>query len=173
MKINKGFTLIELLIVIAILGVLAVVVLVALNPVQQLARTRDAGRISTITQLGHAMEAYSTNHNGVYPAEGATWVTALVTAGELSVAPAQVTNNLTAVCTTNAQSGWCYDATSASGGSPMMIYSRLEGDVNIKGCTALNAAWTQAYAAYVSAQGRGGVLCAGAAPALGTYNWLQ
>lgn len=39
---NFGFTLIELLIVMAILGVLAVVVLVAINPVQQLARTRDA-----------------------------------------------------------------------------------------------------------------------------------
>jgi len=32
--LNKGFTLIELLIVIAILGVLAVVVLSALNPVE-------------------------------------------------------------------------------------------------------------------------------------------
>ena len=54
----KGFTLIELLIVIAILGVLAVVVLVAINPVQQLARTRDAGRKSSVAQIGHAVAAY-------------------------------------------------------------------------------------------------------------------
>jgi prepilin-type N-terminal cleavage/methylation domain-containing protein len=44
---NYGFTLIELLIVIAILGVLAVVVLVAINPIEQLARTRDGGRLTS------------------------------------------------------------------------------------------------------------------------------
>ena len=47
---RRGFTLIELLIVMAILGVLAVVVLVAINPIQQLARTRDTGRKSGVTQ---------------------------------------------------------------------------------------------------------------------------
>ena len=44
--LKKGFTLIELLIVIAILGVLAVVILVAINPQEQLARGRGGGRTS-------------------------------------------------------------------------------------------------------------------------------
>src|SRR3990172_12613779 len=86
---QKGFTLIELLIVIAILGTLAVVVLLALNPVQQLARTRDAGRFSGVTQLGHAVEAYATGNNGVYPAEAA-WATTLQNAGEIATVPAEI-----------------------------------------------------------------------------------
>ncbi len=73
---RKGFTLIELLIVMAILGVLAVVVLVAINPVQQLARTRDAGRKSGVTQMGHALEAFYTSQGAEYPDEAANWVDA-------------------------------------------------------------------------------------------------
>ena len=84
---KKGFTLIELLIVIAILGVLAVVVLLALNPVQQLARTRDSGRISAVTQLGHALEAFATSNNGTYVPENVTWITTLVNAGEIATVP--------------------------------------------------------------------------------------
>ena len=66
-RIKRGFTLIELLIVMAILGVLAVVVLLAINPAEQLARTRDTGRVSAVTQMGHAVQAYDTSHNAVYP----------------------------------------------------------------------------------------------------------
>src|SRR3989338_9509836 len=55
---SKGFTLIELLIVIAVLGVLASVVLVAIDPVEQIRRGKDANRLQMITQLGHAASAY-------------------------------------------------------------------------------------------------------------------
>jgi len=103
---KKGFTLIELLIVMAILGVLAVVVLVAINPVQQLARTRDSGRKSTVTQIGHALEAYFTAHNGEYLdgtncVDGAgaskladSWMTCLQEAGEMSSVPSPITNSV-------------------------------------------------------------------------------
>src|SRR3989338_2644309 len=93
--LKKGFTLIELLIVIAIIGVLAVVILVAINPQEQLARTRDAGRTSTVTQLGHAFQAYGTSHEGDYVAEGNTWITALVTAGEIATVPEALNYSIT------------------------------------------------------------------------------
>src|SRR3990172_2573562 len=117
--LKRGFTLIELLIVIAILGVLAVVVLVAINPVQQLARTRDAGRKSSITQMGHAMEAYATTHNGRYTPETTAWADALVTAGELSVVPSPITYSVgtTGTFTCTFEQGtrdWCYDASAAT-----------------------------------------------------------
>src|SRR3990167_4264750 len=86
-RIRRGFTLIELLIVIAIIGVLAVVILVAINPQEQLARTRDAGRTSSVTQLGHAFQAYGTSHEGDYVAETSTWITTLVLAGEVATEP--------------------------------------------------------------------------------------
>ncbi|HVZ11787.1 MAG TPA: prepilin-type N-terminal cleavage/methylation domain-containing protein, partial [Patescibacteria group bacterium] len=50
-KIQRGFTLIELLVVIAVIGVLAAIVLLAVNPTEQLARGRDANRISSIEGL--------------------------------------------------------------------------------------------------------------------------
>jgi len=63
--LSFGFTLIELLVVIAILGVLAGAILVAINPLEQLARGRDAGRKSTVDELGHATQAYYTAQNAL------------------------------------------------------------------------------------------------------------
>lgn len=172
---KKGFTLIELLIVIAILGVLAVVVLLALNPVQQLARTRDSGRISAITQLGHAQEAYATSNNGTYTPEGNTWVQALVTAGEISSVPGAITYSISGVsaCATNAQNGYCYDASTAAGGGPVVVFARLEAAANISRCSTTHAGTNRAYAAYSTSLGRGGILCTNNAdPTLATNTWL-
>lgn len=150
----KGFTLIELLIVIAILGTLAVVVLLALNPVQQLARTRDAGRQSSVTQLGHAIEAYATSHNGVYPTAAAAWAQNLVDAGEISLIPAQIDYTAGgAACGQNAaNSTWCYNYVAASGA---VVFTRMESNANISRCSAGQAAWF----VYSTAAGRGGGVC--------------
>jgi len=148
--LKRGFTLIELLIVIAILGVLAVVVLVAINPVQQLARTRDAGRMSTVAQLGHAAESYYTSHNGVYPPDFAT----LVTSGEINNIPSQVTNTLTSMCSgaTDTANGWCYDMAASS----FAIFSALEADTNL----TIGTCTGTAHAAYLSLAGKGCIVCA-------------
>jgi len=57
-KIMRGFTMIELLIVIAILGILAVAVLSAINPLEQIRRGRDTGSRSDAEQLLNAVERY-------------------------------------------------------------------------------------------------------------------
>jgi prepilin-type N-terminal cleavage/methylation domain-containing protein len=57
-KIQKGFTLIELLIVIAVLGVLAVAVLSAINPIEQINRSRDTAARSDAEQLISAIDRY-------------------------------------------------------------------------------------------------------------------
>lgn len=61
---NKGFTLIELLVVIAIIGLLASVVLLALNSAR--AKSRDAKRLADIRQIASALELYFNDQNG-YP----------------------------------------------------------------------------------------------------------
>lgn len=61
-----GFTMIELLIVIAVLGVLAVAVLSAINPIEQINRGKDTGSRSDAEQLLSAIDRYYTTQ-GVYP----------------------------------------------------------------------------------------------------------
>lgn len=63
---NKGFTLIELLIVITLLGILAVAVLSAINPIEQMNRSRDTATRSDAEQLINAIDRYYAT-TGYYP----------------------------------------------------------------------------------------------------------
>ena len=63
-KLKPGFTLIELLVVVAIIGILAGVVLVAVNSAR--ARSRDAKRMADLKQLASALELYFLT-NSTYP----------------------------------------------------------------------------------------------------------
>lgn len=63
---TKGFTLIELLIVIAVLGILAVAVLSAINPIEQINRSRDTGSRSDAEQLISAIDRFYAS-KGYYP----------------------------------------------------------------------------------------------------------
>lgn len=91
-KNQKGFTLIELLVVIAIIGLLASVVLLALNSAR--AKSRDAKRVADIRQLATALELYYNNNAG-YPVQatagkvitGGTPLNALITDGDLGALP--------------------------------------------------------------------------------------
>lgn len=82
-KINqKGFTLIELLVVIAIIGLLASVVLLALNSARQ--KARDAKRLADVRQVASALELYF-NDNSSYPPDLDSLVTTYL--GALPVFP--------------------------------------------------------------------------------------
>lgn len=66
MKSIKGFTLIELLVVITILGILAAVVMVAINPGERINEANDSGKKNDVGQVATALEAYFTANKGVY-----------------------------------------------------------------------------------------------------------
>ena len=53
-----GFTLVELLIVIALLGVIALIVIAAINPIEQRNRARDTGMKSDASQMLSAIDRY-------------------------------------------------------------------------------------------------------------------
>lgn len=61
---KKGFTIIELLIVIAIIGLLATISIVALNGARK--KGRDAARIGNVRQIQTALELYFNDQNA-YP----------------------------------------------------------------------------------------------------------
>lgn len=167
-KISKGFTLIELLIVIAVLGVLAAVILIAIDPLEQIARGRDAGRKSSVGQLGRALQAYFTS-KGVYPT-AAQWnpvspaLNDLVNNGDIKIFPSNPDYVPTGFdCTVNAYDvdaggpggPYCYNFITAPS-NEAFTYARLESKSENTKCVAPNInAWT----VWNSQVGRAGLVC--------------
>lgn len=159
-KKTSGFTLIELLIVIAVIGVLAAVILVVINPLEQLSRGRDAGRINSVTQLGNAMQAYAVTQGGTFPTAAATWMSTLVTAGEIKqaiVAPANTPACGVAANRATGSNTICYaDLTTNADGVVWMIVESASSESKVPSCTG---AGNVVAAAYIMSQGKAGLTC--------------
>ncbi len=65
---KPGFTLIEILLVVAAIGILAGIVILAINPNKQLGETRNAQRRADVTTIINAVYQYSIDNNGTIPA---------------------------------------------------------------------------------------------------------
>jgi prepilin-type N-terminal cleavage/methylation domain-containing protein len=155
----KGFTLIELLVVIAVLGVLAAIVLLAVNPGEQLARGRDTNRVSSITQLGRSLQAYYTASNGNYPTASATWMNAMTGSQDLKTIPTNPNYSTQTgfACTDFNQNGWCYKANLVGSNTEAIVFARVESTQNDNKCNT--AATEKAWWVFSTADGRGGVVC--------------
>ena len=63
-NIQKGFTLIEILVVIGIIGILATVVLIAVNPSRQFKQARDSQRVANVNTILNALGQNIADHQG-------------------------------------------------------------------------------------------------------------
>lgn len=174
-KAISAFTLIELLIVIAILGVLAVVLLILIKPAEKLAQSRDIGRISSVAQLGRAIGRYFVIHEQNYP-DPSTWTDDLVGTGEINGFPSGITYNLNSVtpCTTNVAPAvigtFCYDLDTVNNNGAI-IFAKLEATIEVSKCAVGDT-----YFVYSTADGRSGTICSDGDPApweVGTINYLD
>jgi len=106
---RNGFTLIELLIVVVTLGLLILVVIVTLDPIEQIRKSHDTSTLNTVSELLEAIirSATSTNKTplkteargvSISMPEGQEIVTSVVEGGELKTAfqdrTKKMTNNL-------------------------------------------------------------------------------
>ena len=136
---KKGFTLIELLVVIAVLGILASVVLVAINPSERINEANDSGKKNDVSQIATELESYFTNNQGSYT--GATSTT-LVSGGYLKRYPTTSTVVI------------------ATGGASSVAYATLQA----ASATCATGASATKYWVYRSATGVSQVECLASTP---------
>lgn len=92
---EQGFTLLELLIVVSIIAILSVALILVLNPVETLRKSRDAQRISDLATMKTALGLYLTSTST--PILGSS-VTGIVTTGN--------TGMLNTTCKTTPSTAW-------------------------------------------------------------------
>lgn len=147
--LHRGFTLIELLVVIAVLGILASIVLVAVNPGENIARANDSKTKQSVTQLGSSLTSYYSTKQS-FPTADTGWMSDLISGGDLNdrpSAPSVLCNPATAMDT-----NFCLQVS----GNSAVIYAQLSAKVEDSKCSSSSDV---PYFLFDTSKGRACVVC--------------
>lgn len=155
-KDSFGMTLVELLISMAVLGVVLGIVIVVLDPLEQGARSRDAGRRNGVLQLTTGLQSYTAN-NGSYPSVSG-WVNTLSTSNEIRTLSSTIEYKSGSPCSTNVNNNYCYNTNTTNA----IIFVKLESKYEKQ---RVNCAENEsAYYLWASGDDKSGVICSNGDP---------
>lgn len=146
---HRGFTLIELLVVIAILGILASIVLVAVNPGESIAKANDSKTKQSVSQLGGSLTAfYSTKQT--FPIVDSDWMSELITGGDLGDRPSQPSESCNPAIAMD--TNFCLQVS----GTTAVVYARLVSKNDDSKCSTGSDV---PYFLYDTSKGRACIVC--------------
>lgn len=70
---DDGFTIVELLVTIAVMGAVATVAMIAINPAKRIAEANDTQIKTDISSIRNSLEAYAAANNSRYPVTPTWW----------------------------------------------------------------------------------------------------
>ena len=123
---SSGFTLIELLIVIAIIGILAVGLVLAINPFAQIQKANDAKRKSDLEQIQKALEQYYSDNNSYPLSTGASGNPPYSITGAPFGSSWGTYMQIVPQDPTNGTSGKTYAYSTTNGGQTYYLYTSLD-----------------------------------------------
>jgi prepilin-type N-terminal cleavage/methylation domain-containing protein len=109
LKLISGFTLLEILVVLTIIGIMATVMMVIINPAHQLAKARDTQRETDIYSIVATIQQYTTEHSGTLPDTDGN----------------PLTNNFPTTLTCIGNGGGCFNLASAGDGTDSIVPTYL------------------------------------------------
>ncbi len=132
---SQGFTLIELLIVIAIVAILSVVVILALNPGELLKQARDSSRLSDLNSLHKALSLYQVdNPAGSFGTASTTYISypdSSASCANIGISTSTIASGYAFACAPSSTyqrvnaTGWVpVNLSAITGGSPIASLSK-------------------------------------------------
>lgn len=151
---NYGFTLVELLVVIGVIGILASVVAVVINPKEQIARSKDSKRKAGINTLAVALNEYGISNHGSFPVANNTWMNNFIERNTLKAGVPAVPYNpaISNSCMAAPnQNNYCYFLDNGNAFIMVQLESKLEKNKCASGETP--------FFMYSTADAKAGVIC--------------
>ena len=132
---KRGFTLVEILIVIAIIGILAAMVIISINPNRQFKSARDTQRLTNLSTILNAIGQNIAEHKGIFICNGSAlaFPTASTTIknGGFDLAPCLVTDYLQALPYDPTAAGAFYTSTTSYNTGYEILQDSATGRITI------------------------------------------